>query len=78
MVSWLGKFNPLAMILTSALIQVLNQGAAQISQDFDVSGAMPSVIVGIILFFIIGSEFFINYQIHFRGHSAKAGKGALK
>ena len=78
MVSWLGKFNPLAMVLTSALIQMLNQGAAQISQDFDVSGAMPSVIVGIILFFIIGSEFFINYQIHFRGHAAKAGKGALK
>ena len=72
MVSWLGKFNPLAMILTAGLIQVLNQGAAQISQDFDVSGAMPSVIVGIILFFIIGSEFFINYQIHFRGHAAKA------
>ena len=78
MVSWLGKFNPLAMILTSALIQILNQGAAQISQDFDVSGALPSVIVGIILFFIIGSEFFINYQVHFRGHGAKAGKGGLK
>jgi simple sugar transport system permease protein len=70
MVSWLGKFNPLAMILTSALIQILNQGAAQISQDFDVSGALPSVIVGIILFFIIGSDFFTNYKIHFH----KAGK----
>ena len=78
MVSWLGKFNPLAMILTSALIQVLNQGAAQISQDFDVSGAFPSVIVGIILFFIIGSEFFINYEIHFRGHGGMHGKEAVK
>ena len=80
MVAWLGKFNPLAMILTSALIQLLNQGAAQISQDFDVSGAFPNVIVGIILFFIIGSEFFINYEIHFRGHHGKAepGKEAVK
>ena len=73
MVSWLGKFNPLAMVLTSGLIQMLNQGAAQISQDFDVPGALPNVIVGIILFFIIGSEFFINYQVHFR-----KAKGALK
>lgn len=73
MVSWLGKFNPLAMIFTSGLIQLLNQGAAQISQDFDVPGALPNVIVGIILFFIIGSEFFINYQVHFR-HA----KGAVK
>ena len=80
MVAWLGKFNPLAMILTAGLIQLLNQGAAQISQDFDVSGAFPSVIVGIILFFIIGSEFFINYEIHFRGRHgrAEAGKEAVK
>ncbi len=80
MVAWLGKFNPLAMILTAGLIQLLNQGAAQISQDFDVSGAFPSVIVGIILFFIIGSEFFINYEIHFRGRHGRteAGKEAVK
>ena len=76
MVSWLAKFNPLVMILTSGLIQLLNQGAAQISQDLNVSGAFPDVIVGIMLFFIIGSEFFINYQVHFRGRGAHpAGKG---
>ena len=69
MVSWLGKFSPFAMILTSGLIQLLNQGAAQISLDFDVSGALPNVIVGIILFFIIGSEFFINYSIRFKKRS---------
>ena len=86
MVSWLGKFNPLAMLLTAALIQFLNQGASQISQDFDVSGALPNVITGIMLFFIIGSEFFINYEIHFRGEkkeenlkaAAESGKGAGK
>jgi simple sugar transport system permease protein len=78
MVSWLGNFNPLMMIITSGLIQLLNQGAAQISQDFDVSGAFPSVIVGIVLFFIIGSEFFINYEVHFRGHGGKSRKEALK
>jgi len=79
MVAWLGKFNPLAMIMTASLIQVLDQGAAQISQDFDVSGAFPDVIVGIILFFVIGSEFLINYKIHFRGHHEReAGKEAVK
>jgi len=78
MVSWLGKFNPVAMILTAGLIQLLNQGAAQISQDFDVSGALPNVIVGIILFFIIGCEFFINYEVHFPGlrrHAAQRKEG---
>lgn len=66
MVSWLAKFDPLMMVITSLLLIFLQQGAAQISQQFDVSSAFPSVVVGIILFFIIGCEFFINYEIHFR------------
>ena len=78
MVAWLGKFNPLFMIVTAALIQILNQGASQISQDFGVNNALPNVFVGIVLFFIIGSEFFINYEVHFRGHAAKAGRRAIK
>ena len=77
MVSWLAKFNPLVMLLTAGLISLLNQGAAQISQDFNVSGAFPDVIVGIILFFIIGSEFFINYQIVLT-RKTRTGKEALK
>ena len=78
MVAWLGKFNPLFMIATAALIQLLNQGASQISQDFGVNNALPNVFVGIVLFFIIGSEFFINYEIHFRGRAANAGRRAIK
>ena len=71
MVSWLAKFNPLVMLITSALISVLNSGASQISQDFNVSSSFTAVITGIILFFIIGSEFFINYQIIFRKKDLK-------
>ena len=75
MVSWLAKFNPVVMILTAGLVQLLNQGASQISQNFDVSSAFPDVIVGILLFFIIGSEFFINYQVHFRKkHGEEEGR----
>ena len=72
-VSWLANFNPLVMIVTSGLISFLNSGAAQISQDFNVSGALPDVIVGIILFFIIGCEFFIHYKVVFRHASVEKG-----
>ena len=78
MVSWLAHFNPLVMLLTSGLITLLNQGAAQISQDFNVSGAIPDVIVGIILFFIIGSEFFINYKVRLRRRTHAAIKEGVK
>jgi len=74
LVAWLGKFNPLVMILTAALIQLLNQGAGQISQDFSVNNSLPNVIVGIVLFFIIGAEFFISYEIHFRGHARRTAE----
>ena len=73
MVSWLAKFNPIVMILTSFLLIFLDQGAAQVAQDFNMSDAFPSVITGIILFFIIGCEFFINYKVIFRS-SGKEGK----
>ena len=72
MVSWLGKFNPLFMSLTSSVIVFLQLGASEISTVFDVRGAMPDIIVGIILFFIIGCEFFINYKVHFRRREGKA------
>ncbi len=75
MVSWLGKFNPLYMILTSFLIVFLEKGAIQISTNFGLNDSFSEIITGIIIFFIIGSEFFINYTIKFRdskkGASAK-------
>ena len=73
MVSWLAKFNPITMVLTSFLITFLKQGSAQISTDFNIDSSFPSVIVGIIIFFIIGCEFFINYKINFRHKAVKEG-----
>ena len=71
MVSWLGKFNPFMMIITSFLMIFLNQGADRISTEFNISNAFPSIVVGVILFFIIGCEFFINYKVIFRQKEAK-------
>lgn len=65
MVSWLGKFNPIYMIFTSLLLVFLDAGADQISMIFGLNQSFSEIITGIILFFIIGSEFFINYQLKF-------------
>lgn len=63
MVSWLAKFNPIIMILTSFLLVFLDKGAQQISQNFRLNSSFSDIITGIIIFFIIGCEFFINYTI---------------
>ncbi len=73
MVSWLAKFNPIVMIGTSAFITFLSQGSAHITSAFNVESAFPDMVVGIVLFFIIGCEFFINYKIKFRNSAKKGG-----
>ena len=74
MVSWLAKFNPVWMILTSFLLVFLGKGTEQISSQFQLNQSFSDILTGIILFFIIGSEFFINYQINFRKSGDKEGK----
>ncbi len=66
MVSWLAKFNPITMVLTSFLLVLLDRGAGEISTNFGLNKSFSDILTGIILFFIIGSEFFIQYKINFR------------
>ena len=66
MVSWLAKFNPLYMILTAFLIVFLERGGGEIATQFGLNPSFPEILTGIILFFIIGCEFFIHYSIRFR------------
>ena len=65
MVSWLAKFNPVFMVLTSFIIVFLEKGASRISEVYRLNSSFSDIITGIIIFFIIGSEFFINYKIKF-------------
>lgn len=73
MVSWLAKFDPAGMIFASLLIVFLSRGANEISTIFGLNHAFGDILTGIILFFIIGCEFFINYQIRL---AKRGGKGA--
>ena len=74
MVSWLAKFNPIFMILTSFLLIFLDRGAGEISTTFGLNHSFADILTGIILFFIIGSEFFITYKISFRRSAKNAEK----
>lgn len=73
MVSWLGKFNAGIMVVTSFIIVFLQRGAGEIATKFNLNQSVADILTGIILFFIIGCEFFVNYRINFR-KSQKEGK----
>ena len=66
MVAWLAKFNPIVMILSSMLLVFMGRGASEISTIYGLNHSYGDILTGIILFFIIGSEFFITYKVHFQ------------
>lgn len=65
-VAWLSKFNSFVMVLISFLLVFLEKGSVQIASQFNLNDYASSIITGIILFFILGSEFFINYRLILR------------
>ncbi len=65
-VCWLAKFNTFVMILFSVLIVFLDKGAIEIASRYNLNNHVSSMLAGIILFFILGSEFFIEYQVRLR------------
>ena len=54
--------------LISFLLVFLERGASEIASAYSLNEYAADIITGIILFFILGSEFFINYRLIWRGH----------
>ena len=74
MVSWLAKFNPLYMVLTSFLVVFLELGSQQLTSDFGISSSIADISTGIILLFIIGCEFFLQYRVVLNRNRKEAAK----
>lgn len=68
MVSWLAKFNPIFMIIVSSLVCFLQGGASALASDptLKLDTSLGDIITGIVILFIIGSEFFLRYKVNFR------------
>lgn len=76
MVAWLAKFNPLIMAGTALFIVFIDKGVVQASRYFRVTNdSFPDIITGIIFFFVIGCEFFINYKLKFRAKNKERRSG---
>lgn len=64
-VAWMSKFNVFAMILVSFFLVFMEQGAGEIASKYNLNENASAVLTGIILFFLLGCEFFINYKVYF-------------
>ena len=54
------------MVFVSFLLTFMEKGAIQIASQFNLSENASEIITGIILFFVLGCEFFISYKVSFR------------
>lgn len=78
LVSWMAKFNPFLMIPSAFLIIFMNRGADEIATQFQLNQSYADILMGIILFFLIGCEFFIHFKVYFRGSHPTAMQSAVK
>ena len=66
-VAWLAKMNPYGMLVVSVFIAMLERGANAIQTQFKIPASAADLLIGIILFFMLGCEFFISYRVILRG-----------
>jgi len=71
-VAWLAKLNPAAMIAISVFLAVLQKGSGTIQTIYNIPSSAAQMLIGLILFFMLGCEFFLNYRLIFR-NSKKGG-----
>ncbi len=71
-VAWLSKLNPLVMGFVAFAIAILERGANRIQTTFKIPASAADVLIGVILFFMLGCEFFINYRLVFRHGKERA------
>ncbi len=72
-VAWLARFNTFSMILIAFGLTFMEKGAIQIATQYGLNESASDVLLGIILFFVLGAEFFIRYKVeinHHRGEEA--------
>lgn len=71
-VAWLANLKPLSIFVIASLFSIMEKGSSVVESTFGVSEACADVLQGIILFFVIGCEFFVRYKFAVRKKGGKA------
>lgn len=75
--AWLAALSAPLILIVSFLFAALLEGGSYIQTVFGIPQAAAEILQGLILFFVLGSEFFVRYKfVLVRKHHTAAGKGA--
>lgn len=70
-VAWLSKLNPFFMIPVSVFIALLKKGSLAVQSQMGIPASAADVLTGLILFFMLANDFFIEYRLVFRKRKIK-------
>lgn len=77
-IAWLASLSAPLMIVVSILFAALLQGGTYIQIALGIPDAVALVLQGTILFFVLGSEFFVKYKVAFKQNESNIDKKAIK
>lgn len=69
--AWLARLNAVAILFVCIAFAALTQGGAYIQIALGVSSSVASIVQGMILFFVLGSEFFLQYKVSLKGRKSE-------
>lgn len=70
-IAWLGRLSPLGIAIVAILFSMMEKGGSMMQTVYRIPASVSDILQGIILFFVLGSEFFIRYRL------VRTGKEAL-
>lgn len=71
-IAWLADLNPINILVIAFLFSILEKGSSVMQSTYGISTYSAAVLQGIILFFVLGCEFFIRYKFVYRNKGGAA------
>ena len=62
-VVWLARLSPVGCMVVSFLFAVLQKGCSMMQTEYRIPASMSDILQGIILFCVLGAEFFLQYRL---------------
>ena len=72
--AWLAQLNAIATLFVCAAFAVLLQGGTYIQISMQIPASVADMIQAILLFFVLGSEFFLQYKVGLQKKAVKEVK----
>ncbi|SHI99750.1 nucleoside ABC transporter membrane protein [Dethiosulfatibacter aminovorans DSM 17477] len=69
--AWLSGLSPILIVPVSVLFAAMTKGGSFIQTAFQIPQSAAEIIQSLILFFVIGSEFFVQYKLVFNKKGKK-------